>query len=202
MLTPTLSLNPVVNMVVTTSPSAAPRRTFNNGLAIGHSGRLPSWTRLMLVDSGWSAEMLAAGYLSTDPEYLAMQQYFGQSPQPSQGWVGAQVPTALQTAVPHTGNAGSNYKVGDIAHVQEGSAQTVTPANSSGSPYNTFTVSGANLTSVVNTGSTTETGNINVSGLTIGAQYVLSMTLTCTETSGQMPSLNAAAGWPTPRSRV
>ena len=188
-MTQTLSLNPVVDIVVEISPQAAPRRTFNQGLIIGNSARIPAWTRLMLVDSGYAQEMIDVGFQVTDPEYLAAQEYFSQSPQPAFGWIGAQVPSALQTAIPHAGNAGTNYVAGDIVNVIQGTGMTITPANGT---FDTFTISGANLTSAVYSTTGTQTGKLTISGLTVGNRYCLRLTPTLT--SGQTPTITATSG--------
>jgi hypothetical protein len=73
--------------------------------------------------------------------------------------------------------------------VTQGSSMTVTPANGN---YNTFTISSQNLSSVINSGSTTETATLTVSGLTVGTQYLLAFTPTIS--SGQVPTVTISSG--------
>lgn len=89
MATPTtLSLNKIVNVVVTVSPLAAPRNGFNQGLIIGPSAVIPATERLRFYSN--VNDMLTDGFTNTSPEYLAAQIYFSQSPAPTQLWVGRQ----------------------------------------------------------------------------------------------------------------
>lgn len=93
MTTPTtLSLNKIVNVVVSVSPLAAPRNSFNQGLIIGPSVVIPKAERLRFYSN--VNDMLTDGFLITSPEYLAAQIYFSQSPAPTQLWVGRQYTTA------------------------------------------------------------------------------------------------------------
>jgi hypothetical protein len=73
--------------------------------------------------------------------------------------------------------------------VTSGSSLTITPANGT---YNTFTISSQNMSSVINTGATTETATLSIAGLTAGVQYIL--TTTPTISSGQIPTLTATSG--------
>src|ERR1019366_5293180 len=53
-------------------------------------------------------------------EYIAMQIYFSQGVAPNYGWVGRQDLTAVNAAIPHSGNAGTGYVGGDIVTVVQG----------------------------------------------------------------------------------
>ena len=118
----TQSLNSLINIVVLMQPGAAPIPTFNQALFIGTTSHISNATRLMKFDAHFATEMATAGFGTTDPEYIAMNMYMSASPQPQYGWVGRQDTTAIQTAIPHAGSGGTNYKVGDIIGVTQGGA--------------------------------------------------------------------------------
>jgi hypothetical protein len=122
-LTPPLALSNLIDINVTVSPGAVVAPTFNQGLFVGPSAVIPSYgvnPRLRQYPS--TTAMLSDGFTSTEPEYIAAQIYFSQTPQPQFIWIGRQDLTAIQTAIPHSGNAGTSYKVGDQITVVQGSA--------------------------------------------------------------------------------
>lgn len=95
---PTLSLNDIVNITVNVSSSTVANSNFNVGLILGNSSKISQNDRVK-VFSGLS-DMIDAGFVTTDPEYLAAQLYFGQSPSPSSVVVGRQVlPETLTVAL-------------------------------------------------------------------------------------------------------
>jgi len=81
------------------------------------------------------------GFTTTEPEYLAAELYFGQSPAPQYLWIGRQDTTAIQSLIPHAGNAGTGYAVGNTVSIIQ-----------SGASYGTATVaaigSGGSVTSL------------------------------------------------------
>ena len=82
----TLLLNDVVNVTVEVSPVAAVRSGFNLGLIIGNSSVISTADRIKIY-TGLSA-MIADGFLSSDPEYMAAQLYFSQLPKPTRVAIG------------------------------------------------------------------------------------------------------------------
>jgi hypothetical protein len=87
--TPPLSLSDIVDISVTVAPSAASVNPFNQGLFIGTGTVIPTTERVRkYAASTFSQAMLTDGFLATSHEYIAMQIYFSQTPQPSFGWVG------------------------------------------------------------------------------------------------------------------
>lgn len=70
-----LNLNSIINIPVYVSPLAAPRNDFSNFLIIGNSTHLSTSTRLKKYTS--LAEMVADGFLTTDPEYIAASLFIG-----------------------------------------------------------------------------------------------------------------------------
>jgi hypothetical protein len=106
--------------IITASPQvAAP--TFNSACIIGPSTAIPSYgvnPRIRkYLSSTYSTAMVADGFSTTSPEYICAQIYFSQSPPPQSVYIGRQDLTAIETASPTAGNAGINYKVGDIISV-------------------------------------------------------------------------------------
>jgi hypothetical protein len=120
MASPALPLSDIVDVVVQVSPQFAVPPTFNQGLIIGNSAVITHATRIEQFSS--LSAMLTAGYTTSSPEYIAAQLYFDQSPQPQYLWVGLQDSTSLNTVIPHAGNAGANYKVGDVITVVQSGA--------------------------------------------------------------------------------
>ena len=101
MPTPPLSLTNLVDITVTVAPAAAVAGGFNQGLFIGPSTVIPSYgTNPRLRQYASSAALLAAGFTTSSPEYIAAEIYFSQTPQPQFIWIGRQDLTALQTIVP------------------------------------------------------------------------------------------------------
>lgn len=86
----TLPVSDIVNISVIVSPTAAIGSNFNLGLIIGTSGVIAATTAdRVRVYSGVNA-MIADGFTTSSPEYVAAQIYFSQSPQPQQVAIGVQ----------------------------------------------------------------------------------------------------------------
>lgn len=113
----TLPLSPIVNVTVNVAPQAPPTPTFNQGLIVGTTNVIGSVTgsNQRLRQYNTLAQISADGFQTTDPEYLAAEKYFGQSPAPQIIWIGRQDLTALGTV--SIDNAGTGYAVGDIVLV-------------------------------------------------------------------------------------
>jgi len=82
----TFSLDSLVQVVVYVSPLAAPRATFNQLLIVGPSAVIPVGDRLRKYAS--TDDMVADGFLITDPEYIAAALYFAADPAPMYVWIG------------------------------------------------------------------------------------------------------------------
>lgn len=96
-----LALSNIVDISVTVSPSAASANSFNQGLFVGPSPVIPSYgTNPRLRRYTSLDELLSDGFTSADPEYIAAQIYFSQTPVAQYLWIGRQDATAIQTAVP------------------------------------------------------------------------------------------------------
>jgi len=76
----TLDLAAIVNYTVNVSPGVSPIPGFNELLIIGPTQKIPLATRVYEFTS--LTDILAYGYQITDPEYIAAQLYFGQTPKP------------------------------------------------------------------------------------------------------------------------
>jgi hypothetical protein len=87
------SLTNIVNVTVQVSPLSVVNSAFNLGLIVGKSTVIPILTRIK-VYSG-TADMIADGWAGTEPEYLAAQVFFSQSPRPSKVAIGRQDINAL-----------------------------------------------------------------------------------------------------------
>jgi hypothetical protein len=110
-----LSLSPIVDVTSVVEAGAISAPSFNAGLVIDNSGRIPttgSNSRIRQYSS--TSAMLSDGFLITDPAFLAAQLYFSPTPTAPALYVGAQDPTAILTAVIDPGTAGTGFVVGDI----------------------------------------------------------------------------------------
>lgn len=114
-----------VNIVVNSPAVNGP--PFNQGLFIGSSPVIPSYganSRVrQYLAATFSTAMITDGFSTSDPEYIMMQMYFAQSPQPQAGWVGRQDLTAIQTLAVASGEGGTGWAVGDkFAITQSGAS--------------------------------------------------------------------------------
>lgn len=122
-LPPTLPVSDVVVVNVSVASGAVAPRPFNQGLLVGSSPVIPTYganPRLRQYPS--LAAMLTDGFTNNEPEYLAASLYFAQPGPPQFVWIGRQDLTAIKTAIPHSGNAGTGYVVGDVIGVTQGGA--------------------------------------------------------------------------------
>lgn len=83
---PSLSLTPIIDVNIISTPTAVSGLDFNLGLIIGDSAHISTAVRTKLYAT--TAEMLADGFLITDPEYLAAVVYFAQVPKPNNVVIG------------------------------------------------------------------------------------------------------------------
>ena len=92
----TRSLDSIVDIQVLVSPLAAARSSFNQALIIGNTNVISVSDRLKLYES--AAEVLE-DFALTDPEYIAANIYFSQSPAPDKLWIGRQDSGSGETLV-------------------------------------------------------------------------------------------------------
>jgi hypothetical protein len=119
----TLPLSNIVNVTVLISPQAPAQPQFNQGLIVGNSGVIPSsGANSRIRQYTGLAGMLTDGFTTSSPEYLAASLYFSQQPSPQFLWVGCQDPAGLNVVIPHSGNAGTGYQVGDVITPTQGSS--------------------------------------------------------------------------------
>lgn len=117
-----LPLSNVLNVATLVSPAAVTGPSFNQALIVGPSTHIPSVganSRLRLYYN--LDELSSDNFLTTDPEYLAAEVYFGQSPAPTGLWIGRQDLTAIDTATLGS-TGGANYTAGDILTVVQSGA--------------------------------------------------------------------------------
>jgi Protein of unknown function (DUF3383) len=118
MAQPALPLSLVEPISIQISPQFPTVPTFNQGLIIGSSPVIPYTTRI--EEFGGLSSVLAAGFSTTSPEYIAADLYFSQSPTPQVLWIGLQNSTGINTIAVGTG--GTGYLVGDIVGIVQTSA--------------------------------------------------------------------------------
>jgi hypothetical protein len=163
MSSPNLPLSGIVSVSVYISPQSALPPAFNVGLIGGSSARIPSMGANSRVVSFTSLQaMLTYGFLNTDPEYLAAELYFSQSPAPLTVQIGRQDSTALIGGAVDA--AGSGYAVGDtgtIAGGTSGKLATYQVLTLSGSGVATFKITsgGTGYTAAVGAATTATSGS-------------------------------------------
>jgi len=122
----TRSLDSIVDIAVEISPLAAPRQTFDQlliqGSTVLDADPITETERVRVYES--LAEMLEDGFAIDDPEYLAAQLYFSQSPQPDRVWIGMRnaSTSGLDTVAINAAGAGSGYALGDVLTVVQAGA--------------------------------------------------------------------------------
>ncbi len=84
----TLSLNDIVNVSVSVGPVASVRTGFNLGLIVGKSKVIDVAARVKVYSK--LGDMTADGWKGEEPEYLAAQIYFSQTPRPLKLAIGRQ----------------------------------------------------------------------------------------------------------------
>lgn len=125
----TLPLSDFVSITVQVSPQAVQPPTFNQALIVGNSAVIPSYgvnSRCRKYSGGSSilTAMVADGFLTTSPEYLAASFFVSNGGYTL--WVGRQDATAIEADNVHVGNAGTGYVVGDqVTAVQAGATNGV-----------------------------------------------------------------------------
>jgi Protein of unknown function (DUF3383) len=172
MASPALPLSNIVDVVVQISPVLPVTPTFNQGLIIGNSAVISHAKRIQQFFT--LASLLTAGFTTSSPEYIAASLYFGQSPPPPSLWVGLQDLTSLNTIIPHSGNAGTGYVVGDVI--------TVVQSGGSGGQARVTSVSSGAVTGLSvltgndGTGYTTATGLSTTGGTGTGLEVDITAT--------------------------
>jgi len=82
----TLPLNDIVDVSVSVGPVSAIRTSFNLGLIIGKSTIISTTDRVKTYSK--LPDLTASGWTGEEPEYLAAQKYFSQSPKPNEVAIG------------------------------------------------------------------------------------------------------------------
>lgn len=119
-----LPISDVIEVNVAVTGGFVAPLPFNQGLIVGPSAVIPSYgANARIRQYASTAAMLLDGFSDDDPEFIAAELYFSQSPAPQFVWIGRQDLTAIKTIIPHSGNAGTGYAVGD----------TITPTQMGGS---------------------------------------------------------------------
>lgn len=83
---PTLPLSDIVNVSVSVGPVSSIRNNFNIALIVGKSAIIDTTARVKIYSK--IGDLTADGWQGTEPEYLAAQIYFSQSPKPSKVAIG------------------------------------------------------------------------------------------------------------------
>lgn len=88
-----VSVNKIVDVTVELTNPISIVSDFSTGLIIGNTAdRIPAATRIKeYARASWQQEMTTDKFTTTDPEYLAVQAYFAQSPTPDKVCVASRV---------------------------------------------------------------------------------------------------------------
>lgn len=179
-------LDTIVNISIERKTSAVPRASFGIGAFMGEYQRVAAKAATYTE----AAALLTAGYLATDPEYLAALAYFSQSPQPEKLIVGTRAgtvtvtPTATNSTaytltfkVPGSADIAITYNSDASATVAEITAGLTTAINANGTiaPYLTATDNTTNLSIVADVAG-------NVFGVKSTGAGTLAVTFAATET--------------------
>lgn len=84
----TLPLNDICDVSVSVGPASAVRTNFNLGLIVGKSTIITTEERVKVYSK--IGDLTADGWKGTEPEFLAAQKYFSQSPRPMKVAIGRQ----------------------------------------------------------------------------------------------------------------
>lgn len=120
----TLPLQSIIDVTVLVSPQAPSPPQFNQAMILGESAVIPPWggSNPRIREYTSLAGMLTDGFTTGEPEYIAAQIFFSQTPTPQSIWIGRKdaTGTSILTAVPHTGVLGTGYVVGDLLAITGG----------------------------------------------------------------------------------
>jgi Protein of unknown function (DUF3383) len=158
MTTAALPVSEIIVINVSVAAQAIAPASFNQGLIVGPSTVIPSYgANARLRQYASLAAMVSDGFTTSSPEYIAAQLYFSAN-QPAQFvWIGRNDLTAIQTVIPHAGNAGTGYVAGDLI--------TVVQSGASHGVLTVLTVSSGAVTSLGVTIGNQGTGYANAVGL-------------------------------------
>lgn len=133
----TLPLSDVVNVSVNVGPVASVRTNFNGGLIIGQSNIISTDDRIKKYSK--LADMTADGWTGNEPEYLAAQIYFSQSPQPSHIAIGRwQTPETAVAAVTACRNADGEWYACIVCGASKVDIQAVSAYIEAASPASVY----------------------------------------------------------------
>lgn len=179
--TPALPLSDIVDVTVQVSPVTPSVPSFNIGCIIGPTAVIPSSQRVRTYTS--LAGMLSDGFLTSSPEFIAAELYFGQAQPAQQLVVGRQDGTSIAAFTLPGGSTGTGYQVGDVLAVVQGGA--------SGGAITVATVGGSGQV----TAATLTPGNF---GTPQGTGYAVANTLATTGGHGSGAQVNITAVGDTP----
>ena len=111
----TLSLNPIVNVIINLDPLSAVRNGFDLGLIVGPSNVIPSSERVRIYTD--TDSMLDDGFTSAMPEYKSAQLFFNATSEPTRLAIGRQDTLNGAMNVVTIGAGGTGYAVNDVLTV-------------------------------------------------------------------------------------
>lgn len=133
----TLPLSDIVDVKVNVGPVAAVRTNFNLGLIIGKSSIISDTQRIKTYSK--LADMTADGWTGLEPEYLAAQIYFSQTPQPSRVAIGRwQLPETAVAAVTACRNANAEWYACTVCGVSKSDIESISAYIEATDPASTY----------------------------------------------------------------
>lgn len=137
----TLPLNEVVDVNVSVGPVTKVRTSFNLGLIVGKSTIISTATRVKSYSK--LADLTADGWTEDQPEYLAAQIYFSQSPKPTKLIIGrwdttSQTPETAVQAVTACREANSEWYSCTVCQATKTEIEAVAAYIDSCDPVSTY----------------------------------------------------------------
>ncbi len=129
-----LPLSDIVDVIVQVSPQLPSPPTFNTGLILGSSPRIPSWggSNPRIREYSLLSQMLSDGFQTSDPEYISAELYFSQNQPPQSVYVGRLDASGTVITGASIAAAGTGYNDGDILAIAGGTAGQVLVTGVSG----------------------------------------------------------------------
>lgn len=181
------SLSVVCNVAVSVSPVAAATPTFNQGLIVGPSTIISATQRVRQYTS--LAGMTADGFSVSNPEYVAAELYFGQTPTPTVLWVGrldATVPETPLQAITACRLANPNWWAGMVTSAVTADHEAIAAYMQAATPAGMYFYTTGDAAVLANTGG-------NVAATLQTASYSRAFGIYSTTQSGAAPNNAYAA---------
>ncbi len=104
-----MALSDIVTITISKTTAGISRAGFGKALILGTHMNFA--TRIQWISQAtWASELLALGFISTDPVYLAAQDHFAQNPAPTKVAIGLRTADQIQVTI-DTASVGQKYDI-------------------------------------------------------------------------------------------